>query len=71
MPSAGSSISAQAAKDFHGKLGLAVGLGGVRRHPLLGELPQGVAELALLVGQGKVRVRHPDILAELIGCSGP
>ena len=42
----------------------AVDLGGLGGDPLLGELAEGVAELALDVGQGKVRSFHRTILAE-------
>ena len=49
--------------------GIAVDFDRIGGDPLLGELAHGVAKLSLLVGQGKGRVRHPPILAELIGCT--
>ena len=51
------------------ELGGAVDLGGLGGDPLLGELPEGVTELALDVGQSEVGGFHPHILAEPIGDS--
>ncbi len=45
------------------ELGVAVGLGRVRRHLLLGEGAHGLAEVPLDVGQGEGRRAHSAILA--------
>ena len=45
------------------ELGVAVGLGGVRRHLLLAEGAHGLAEVPLDVGQGEGRRAHSAILA--------